>query len=468
MSIYDLINNKVNKLTGLPEVPQVPIVPTYNAYTPDPRYTNGGMSGIPTTTGIQTPNNRMITPTAPVQAPVQSPTTTPAPYYTLDLSTASPKIVNGVMQPSVVNPPPPPGSAASIGYTPIVNLDQAAIDAANAIVNDTTQITDPTTLYKNNLANYQAQIDSINSVYSDKLNQARIQGQGRIESRQFAQGRSGQIGSGTGEASVNAIQNANTEVYNSIEAEKANTLNAIYGKVREGAAEQLAANTAAKQQGAKALLEFYNVTKPTLKTKNTSTAVKALIAKGIDVSKLTPEELKSFTDGIGITKDEFVNAYNAEKKSVDDAKVKAEQDAMKALPAMAQEYEYAKKGGFNGSFSQYQNEDANRKAAAIKVPTTPEKVYTIKAGDTLINIANKLGLNPDSVISVNPSVNPLNLQPGQRINLPTSSTIPVTKTADIKSDIFKMTATPEFKSLNDQQKKDYIASQGGNPADYGY
>ena len=37
-----------------------------------------------------------------------------------------------------------------------------------------------------------------------------------------------------------------------------------------------------------------------------------------------------------------------------------------ALPASIQEYEYAKKNGYTGTFSQYQNEDANRKAVVAK------------------------------------------------------------------------------------------------------
>lgn len=40
----------------------------------------------------------------------------------------------------------------------------------------------------------------------------------------------------------------------------------------------------------------------------------------------------------------------------------AQQSATQNLPAAAQEYEYAKKNGYTGSFTDYQNEDANRKA----------------------------------------------------------------------------------------------------------
>lgn len=260
-----------------------------------------------------------------------------------------------------------PGSAnaiaQSVQYNPYVNPDQATIDAARGLITDTTQETDPNKLYQQTLQDYQAQIDSINTLYADQINRARIEGQGRIESRQFAQGRAGQIGSGTGEAGINAVQDANEQVIRSIEAEKANAIAEIYSKVRTGASDLLKANTEAKKAGAKALLEFYNVEKPAIKKKNLSEAVKSLVSKGIDVKSMTPEDIKSFTDGIGVSKDEFTSAFTEYQKEVKAAEAKAEQDAMKALPAAAQEYEYAKKyDGYKGSFTQYQNEDANRKA----------------------------------------------------------------------------------------------------------
>lgn len=40
------------------------------------------------------------------------------------------------------------------------------------------------------------------------------------------------------------------------------------------------------------------------------------------------------------------------------------------LPVSAQEYEYAKKNGYTGSFQDYQNEDANRRASASSTPSS--------------------------------------------------------------------------------------------------
>lgn len=62
--------------------------------------------------------------------------------------------------------------------------------------------------------------------------------------------------------------------------------------------------------------------------------------------------------------------YQYESKKQENARQAAKDaataatSAQNALPASAQEYEYAKKQGYKGTYEQYQNEDANRKAKA--------------------------------------------------------------------------------------------------------
>lgn len=276
----------------------------------------------------------------------------------------------------------PAGSVANL-YQTTVNPDQAQLDAMYGIINDTSQITDPNQIYNNTLAQYQAQIDATNAMFADQLNNARIQGQGRIESRQFAQGRAGQIGSGTGEAGINAVQDANNQVTKSIQAEQAAAIQSILTQTKNEAAAILKANTEAKKAGAQATLEFLNVTKPALKKKATVNAISSLIAKGI--TELTPEELKSYTDGLGITEGEFTKTWDEViNQQVAEMNKQAKADAELAktiaetanigIPVSAQEYNFAKANGYTGSYAQYQNEDANRKAAGMRSPTQQDYI----------------------------------------------------------------------------------------------
>lgn len=192
-----------------------------------------------------------------------------------------------------------------------------------------TQVLSPEQEYQNQLKNYQGQIDSINAMYADRLNQARIQGQGRIESRQFAQGRSGQIGSGVGEAGVNAVQDANTEISNSIRAEQANAISDVYTKVKSGADASLAAKTLAKQAGADKLLEYLNNV-PGEKKKATSGAVAELLARGVDVKNMTPEEIKSYTSGLGISEEQLSSEFATQSKILEADKAKKATADLKA------------------------------------------------------------------------------------------------------------------------------------------
>lgn len=63
-------------------------------------------------------------------------------------------------------------------------------------------------------------------------------------------------------------------------------------------------------------------------------------------------------------------------------------------PASVQEYEYAKKNGFTGTFSQYQNEDANRKASIAKAGATTNGLTPSNISTTVNQIAASFDNEP--------------------------------------------------------------------------
>lgn len=364
---------------------------------------NKTISGTTTTpTGIPlAPNMSYGTPTpvVPVTKTVNA-NTTVRPKSSYDQSVASlqtqlnaknqgqagyvPLVVDGILGPKtraaqnyVSSTGTPTGSVSDIasrtGYSFTQNPDDLQADNMRQSIYDYNleqynQKINPDEIYQGTLAKYQAQIDALNNIYNDQINQARVQGAGRLESRKFSQGRSGQIGSGTGEAGINAVQDANTEIENSINNQRAAAIASVLANVRNSADAELKAKTAAKQQGADELLKFLNDV-PGRKKARLSSAIQALVAQGIDVSQLTEEELQSYASGLGVDVGAIEAEFNAQQQAAQSAATKAEQEAMKALPSSAQEYEYAKKNGFKGTFSQYQNEDANRKAKATSGAT---------------------------------------------------------------------------------------------------
>lgn len=51
-------------------------------------------------------------------------------------------------------------------------------------------------------------------------------------------------------------------------------------------------------------------------------------------------------------------------------------------------------------------------------PCASGRYYRVKAGETLTTIASRVGISLDELVSLNPHVDPLNLQPGQFLCLP--------------------------------------------------
>lgn len=237
-----------------------------------------------------------------------------------------------------------PGSAGALPgsnmYTATTDPYEAERARLMGIVGDTSQETDPNTIYQNKLREYQSQIDAINNIYNDQLTNSRIVNaptyKARLDQNRIGQVMGGLVASPMGAAQTTSIESANNQEQAAAEAliqeKRAQELASIHGQIRSDSSAILAANKLAKTKGAEAMLEFYNVTKPAMKAKQVSTAVRSLISKGIDISTLTPEELNSYTSALGVTKDELMSAYAGEKSSFDSAQLdtkKAEADIAK-------------------------------------------------------------------------------------------------------------------------------------------
>lgn len=294
----------------------------------------------------------------PTGAPI---TVAPKPKVTSTKPTVAPVTYT----PPVQTTPAPVGSVgalpgASNMYTPSVNPDQAEIDRLNGIVGDTSQETDPNTIYQNTLSQYQSQIDAINNMFNDALNNSRITNaptyKARLDQNRIGQVMGGLVQSPMGQAQTNNIDTANRAEQTAAEAEinarRANALNTINGEIRKQSTDLLAANKLAKSKGADAMLEFYNVTKPAMKAKQISSAIKALLDQGI--TDLTDEEIKSYTDGLGISKDEFISAISDESSNRAAAAAKGEEQSLKNEKLKADTAKTLAETGQVGKMTPYQ------------------------------------------------------------------------------------------------------------------
>ncbi len=310
--------------------------------------------------------------TAPKAVPVVKPTiksTAPAP------APVGAPIIPPIVGTTPTQPTAPLGSVASLsGFNPsgYSKKEQGYLDAENKrMETDMNATFDPKAVYKQNLSMFQAQIDAYNNIYNDQLNQSRIQNapefQSRVGSQTAMAARGGLLGSDPGKAMVDNQVNDNNKVQASqdavFRAERDDKIARIFGKITDNVTQ---AKKDFESKKAKSTEDFIAGIKarPEERKKQTTTLAKALLAEGVDIEDLSSDELEEFATKIGVDSSSIKSEYKAQQSKV-------EADSYKELPAMAKEYEYAKQEGYKGTFTQYQNEDANRKQIAARVAKDP-------------------------------------------------------------------------------------------------
>jgi len=96
---------------------------------------------------------------------------------------------------------------------------------------------------------YQAEIDATNQVYDQLLNEARIEGRGRIGSQRAIAARGGLLGSDFAGAQKQRVQDFNTDINRGIQAERVAAIGAIEGRIRESVQQELQGKREARQLG---------------------------------------------------------------------------------------------------------------------------------------------------------------------------------------------------------------------------
>lgn len=168
------------------------------------------------------------------------------------------------------------------------------------------------------LASFQAEIDAQNSVYADKLAQAKITGANRLGSTTAVEARRGLIGSDFGNAQTDTTNNANDAVYSSINDEKNAAISAILTQSNTDATKAIQDKTTAKQAGLDSYVKYLQDGATRAQT-GATTAATLLLNNKTDPSTLTPDQLQTLLDNYGITKEALTSAYTTAKQTADTA-----------------------------------------------------------------------------------------------------------------------------------------------------
>lgn len=182
------------------------------------------------------------------------------------------------------------------------------------------------------LANLQAEIDSTNKLYTDKLMRARVEGSNRLGQSGALQARRGLLGSTFGEAQTKVVSDVNEEVYGAIENERNNKILAMQEKSRIYADERVTAKKTAKREGYDAYIKDLS-DEDARKIANAKKVAAEIIASQATPDQVNPTTLDETAKNYGITTNAIKAAYAELKKAKDEAdKAAALKDAYSLKP----------------------------------------------------------------------------------------------------------------------------------------
>jgi len=211
-------------------------------------------------------------------------------------------------------------------YAPTDNYDTALTSMANSSKDTASQAINPTAIYRDKLKQYQAEIDAVNQLYSQKINQAKIDGQGRLGTARATQGRSGLLGSDFAAAQNDNVTTDNNAIVSGIQGEQAAKVQSLLGQARKDATDEAAAKTLAKQQGAEAYLKY-------LGEQSTRRAAKLdnLVASvgTTDLSTIDPTNLADVAKSYGVSVDELTQKIKTAQATAAAATAKTDMEQKK-------------------------------------------------------------------------------------------------------------------------------------------
>ena len=163
-----------------------------------------------------------------------------------------------------------------------------------------------------NLGLFQAQIDSVNQIYDSLVAGEKIQGEGRLGSGRAIANRGGLIGSARGETQKQNIVARNSEIMNTIQAERSFKINQILGLAQKQSLEEIQAERAAKRQSASDYLGYLTV-QDERREKNVKTALASMISQGFSLEDLQPDEFEQLSKDLRVSGDTLRTTFESLK-----------------------------------------------------------------------------------------------------------------------------------------------------------
>lgn len=200
------------------------------------------------------------------------------------------------------------------------SVSDAENDALDQLINNSrtgaTGDVDESEIRRKNLELFQGQIDSVNQIYDSLVAGEEIQGAGRLGSGRAIAGRQGLVGSQRGETQRQNIVARNSDIMQSIQAERAYKINQILGEAQKQSLAEIQAEQAAKRQSASDYLSYLGV-QDERREKNMKAALGSLISQGFSLEDLAPDDLAEFAKNLKVSGDTLRSTYESLKTTED-------------------------------------------------------------------------------------------------------------------------------------------------------
>ncbi len=143
------------------------------------------------------------------------------------------------------------------------------------------------------------QFDSLRIAAAQKIAEERRLGQGRLGSASALQARSGTLGSNFAGAENDQINRDTQDIENSINAETEAKISFLMGESEKDVSAQIAAQRAAKKAGADEYIKYLE-TRDSQRIEKANNLAKLFAAQGVDVTNLSPEDVKKLETTYGV------------------------------------------------------------------------------------------------------------------------------------------------------------------------
>lgn len=171
-------------------------------------------------------------------------------------------------------------------------------------------------IQRNTLRQFQQEVDAVNDIYRQQLQQAKLEGQGRLGSARAIQARSGTLGSDFQGAQNQKVTDYNNDIIQGINSEKLAAIGAIMNTARGQAQNEIAQKRAARAQGADAYLNYLSGASQRRES-GLNNLVNSFLTQGVSPDDINEAQLNDIAKQYGVSAQDIISSYQQGKFAYD-------------------------------------------------------------------------------------------------------------------------------------------------------